>query len=206
MCFMKSNCITLMLGAGVLMLLSSAGYAGSQPVQAATSSAATATAGGSQSAASGSMCASNEKVVFSCSLAGRNKVVSMCAAGDVAHGAGRFYYAYGHPGAPELVYPAPGQNVADPFTRSHLGFAGATGGYAYSFVNNQFKYVVYSISGTGVNKGGVIVQRNGAAAVVADMKCQQTTITESDDDSVLDSTLKWKNDPSISAHGLPAAH
>jgi hypothetical protein len=204
---MKSYDITLMLCVGALALFSSGVQAAAgQPTQAAASSTGSAASEGSQGASAGSMCTSTEKVVFSCSLAGRNKVVSMCAAGDVAHGAGRFYYAYGRPGAPELVYPATGQNVADPFTRSHLGFGGATGGYAYAFVNNQFKYIVYSISGTGINKGGVMVQRNGSSTVAADMKCQQTTIVESDDDGVLDSTLKWKNDPAISAHGLPSTH
>ncbi|KTB67421.1 hypothetical protein [Pseudomonas fluorescens] len=44
------------------------------------------------------MCAKGDQPVFSCPLAGTRKTVSICAVGDVAHGAGRFYYAYGRVG------------------------------------------------------------------------------------------------------------
>lgn len=155
---------------------------------------------------SGSMCANPDQVVFSCPLANGKKKVSICAAGDVRHGAGRFYYAYGHVGAPDLVYPAQGQNVADPFARTHLLYGGATGGQAYSFVNAQYKYIVYAISGTGTDSGGVIVQRTADGHVLADMKCQQGKVTQTDDDSLIDATLKWKSDSDIHAHGLPRAH
>ena len=60
---MKSNYITLILGAGVLALFSTWVQAGSQPIQAVTSSAEVA-AGGSQSVSEGSMCASTEQVFF----------------------------------------------------------------------------------------------------------------------------------------------
>src|SRR5579859_3281981 len=93
------------------------------------------------------MCAKADAVVFSCPLSRGKKIVSMCAAGDIAGGHGRFYYAYGQPGSPELSYPADRQQADGAFARTHLGFAGNTGGYAYTFVNNGYKYVVYSISG-----------------------------------------------------------
>ena len=202
---MKSNYITLILGAGVLALFSTWVQAGSQPIQAVTSSAEVA-AGGSQSVSEGSMCASTEQVFFSCPLVGRNKVVSMCAAGDVAHGAVRFYYAYGRPGASELVYPAQGQSTTDPFKRAFLSYAGGTGGYAYSFINGQYKYIVYSVSGAGVDDGGVRVRRTGDLRAIADMKCRQGKKTEVSSGDIFHITLKWKSDPDIENHGLPSLH
>ena len=64
-------------------------------------------------APSATMCAKGDQAAFSCPLSGGTKTVSLCAAGDVAHGSGRFYYAYGRDAAkPELVYPAQGATGA----------------------------------------------------------------------------------------------
>jgi hypothetical protein len=149
------------------------------------------------------MCSRTDKVVFSCSLVGHNKVVSLCASGDVLHGTGHFYYAFGRPGVPELRYPAADQNIAGPFTHTHLTFAGGTGGYAYSFMNGEIKYILYSVSGAGFQYGGVLVQRAGSLRAMADMKCETDRITETDDNDLTDVTLKWKRDDDIAQHGLP---
>lgn len=148
-----------------------------------------------------SMCSSGEIVVFSCPLAGRSKTVSLCASDH----ASRFRYAYGRPGAPELEFPAADASVPPqpPFRRTHLTFGGSTGGTAYSFDNGGYTYVLYSISGTGMRDGGVLVQRKGSAHATGDLKCQPGTISESDDDAVIDATLKWPHDPGIEARGLP---
>jgi hypothetical protein len=149
------------------------------------------------------MCASTDKVVFSCPLGNGKKVVSMCASGDASPGHGRFYYAYGRPSAPELVYPAKNQPSDDLFMRSHLVYGGASGGTAYSFVKDGYKYIVYSIAGTGFHDGGIIVQRPGEAGVAKKMQCQSSKILESQDDDVIDATLKWKSDSPLATHGLP---
>ena len=147
----------------------------------------------------GILCASTDKIVFSCSLATSKKIVSMCASSD----AKRFYYAYGLSATPELVYPARDQSSDGVFMRSHLVYGGASGGTAYSFVKQGYKYIVYSVSGTGSQDGGVIVQRPGDTGVAKKMQCQSSKIVESQDDGVIDATLKWKSDSQIAAHGLP---
>jgi hypothetical protein len=107
---------------------------------------------------------------------------------------------------PELVYPSENQDAANAFTNSHLAYGGATGGTAYSFVNNGYKYIVYSISGTDMEDGGVLVQRVGALRATRDMKCQQGKITESEDDVLMKATMKWRPDLDIEAHGLPSVN
>lgn len=150
-----------------------------------------------------SMCGKNDQVVFSCPLAGSTKTVSMCAAGDVAHGTGRFYYAYGREGKPELTYPAAGGEGE--FTRTHLTFAGNTGGYAYAFTNAGFKYIVYSVSGANsLQDGGLVVLKDGQAKPVKQSTCQAGKVTDTDDDALIDATLKWKSDPAIDKNGIPA--
>lgn len=146
-----------------------------------------------------SLCAVGEKIVFSCPLAGGKKVVSICAAGE-----GRFHYAFGSSGAPEFTYPSKGTDAT--FARTHLTYGGANGGAAYSFANGGYKYIVYSVSGTGVDEGGVLVQRVGEQRAAKDMKCQSGKVTGPDDDGIIDAILKWKSDPDIQSHGLPSTH
>jgi len=149
------------------------------------------------------MCANGDKPVFSCPLAGGGKTVSMCAAGDVTHGSGHFYYAYGRDAAkPELTYPA--ANAPAEFTRTHLGFGGNTGGYAYSFTNAGFKYVVYSVSGSNnLQDGGLVVLKDGQDKPVKQSACQAGKVTDTDDDALIDATLKLKSDPAIEKNGVP---
>lgn len=148
------------------------------------------------------MCAKGDQPVFSCPLAGGTKTVSICATGDVAHGAGRFYYAYGRDSSkPELKYPADAGQAE--FTRTHLSFAGNTGGYAYAFTNAGFKYVVYSVSGSNnLQDGGLVVLKDGQAKPVKQSSCQAGKVTDTDEDALIDATLKWKSDPAIEKNGV----
>lgn len=179
---MKASAITLFLIAATTALASTASVA----------------------SAAVSMCTTSDQTVFSCPLAGGTKTVSICAAGDVAHGAGRFYYAYGRDaGKPELTYPA-NQAQAAEFTRTHLTFAGNTGGYAYAFTNAGFKYVVYSVSGSNnLQDGGLVVLKDGQDKPVKQSSCQAGKVTDTDDDALIDATLKWKSDPAIEKNGVP---
>ncbi len=148
------------------------------------------------------LCKAGDTVVFSCPLAGRTKVVSLCA-GTSTGQVGAFHYVYGRPSKPELVFPSKDEHEASPFRSTHLMYGGATGGTAYSFVHGGYKYIVYSISGTAYRDGGVLVQKMGSAHAVSDMKCRQGKITESEDDAIVDATMKWGADPDIEAKGLP---
>lgn len=150
------------------------------------------------------MCGKSDQVVFSCPLAGSAKTVSMCAAGDVSRGDGRFYYAYGRDASkPEMTFPATGSKGE--FTRTHLTFGGNTGGYAYAFTNAGFKYVVYSVSGSNnLQDGGLVVLKDGQTKPVKQSTCQSGKVTDTDEDALIDATLKWKSDPAIEKNGIPS--
>jgi hypothetical protein len=151
-----------------------------------------------------SMCAAAERVLFSCTLASGAKQVSVCATGNARAGAPSFYYAYGKQGKPaELRYPASDASAAN-FTRTSLGFAGNTGGFAYGFNNGGFKYLLYSISGSyGLEDQGLIVQKDGQEKPVKQSKCVAGTVFESEDDELFRITRQWPADQGIAQHGLP---
>lgn len=151
-----------------------------------------------------SMCAANERVLFGCTLAAAEKKVAICAAGDQQQGTPRFYYAYGkQASAPELRYPANADSPAT-FTRTHLTLAGNSGGYAYGFSNGDYKYVLYSVSGSGgMENQGLIVQKNGEAKPVKQSKCVAGSVIDPDDDELFRATQKWAEDADIAQHGVP---
>lgn len=149
------------------------------------------------------MCSKPDKVVFSCPLDKTKKVVSVCMA-DRA-GQKRFYYSFGYPPVPELSYPSSGDEN-EVLHRSHLSYAGATGGTAYSFIKDGYKYIAYLISGTGFDTGGVLVQRSGDTRAISNLKCSKGSITESDDDTVFNASTKLERDEDIDSHGLPSVN
>lgn len=101
---------------------------------------------------------------------------------------------------------SPAQGTADnaAFTRTHLGFAGNTGGYAYAITHGDYQYIVYSVSGSGaIREGGVIHQPSDSAGAATKLACQSPTTTETADDAVIDATLRLKKDADLQTHGLP---
>jgi len=91
-----------------------------------------------------------------------------------------------------------------PFAGSHLVYGGAAGGTAYSFINGGYKYILYSISGTGVDRAGLLVQRVGSMRATTDMRCKQGQKEESSNHEITDAIIKWKPDADIELHGLPS--
>lgn len=162
------------------------------------------TAGPSFAAIPPTMCLKGDQPVFSCPLAGATKTVSLCAAGDVVKGTGHYYYAYGRDVShAELTYPASGGQGE--FTRSHLMFAGNTGGFAYAFASSGFKYVLYSISGAdNLENQGLVVFKDGEDKPIKSTRCQAGKVSYAEDRSLIRPTLKWKSDPAIEDHGIPA--
>ncbi len=150
------------------------------------------------------MCGTGDKIVFSCPLIKSTKTASMCATQSKAGADPTFYYAFGHAGKPELRFPALGHTNNAAFRRTFLGFAGNTGGYAYSFVNAGYKYIVYLISGErAFREGGVIVQPSGSAKAETTLSCRSAAIIETDDDALIDATFRLETDPQIESTGLP---
>ena len=166
-------------------------------------------------ASAGSLCASNEYTVFSCVLKKNRKSVSLCAAGDWRSEQRKFYYIYGHLGKPEMIYPSRDQSIKNPFMRTHLFFLGDTGGYTYSFINENFEYIIYSISGryNYRNAGMIIRTPPNNRLAIQDMSCRKTSIFDLYDQTfgpydkiIQDITLKWPSEPDIQTHNLPVAH
>ncbi|MBJ9974480.1 hypothetical protein IAE35_12755 [Pseudomonas sp. S75] len=148
------------------------------------------------------LCAMGDQPIFSCPLNGTAKTVSLCASGDVAHGAGHFYYGYGRVGPPpELTYPASDEQAT--FTRTHLMLGGGSGGYAYAFTRGGLKYTLYSMSGANnFHEGGLTVAQEGQTKPLKHLTCQAGKFTDTEDDALIDATLKWKSDPAIEKNGL----
>jgi hypothetical protein len=156
------------------------------------------------------LCAANEEHVFACTLQGkRRKMVALCAApmqGSAQEDkAWSFRYLFGRPGQIELSYPAPGSGPsADAFTFTRLIYAGDTGGYAHTFTNEGYRYILYSVSGRDVERAGLLVQRDGKMRAMRDMECAQSTFTETRNEALSRLTSSWKAAPDIDAHGLPS--
>jgi hypothetical protein len=88
--------------------------------------------------------------------------------------------------------------------RTQLFIPGNTAGYTYSFINKNFKYIVYSISGSyDYSAAGLIVQPVGEKYAIQDMSCQKTSIFDPDNNAARDITLKWPTDTVIEEDGLP---
>jgi hypothetical protein len=159
-----------------------------------------------QVASAGSMCRPDDVVLFSCPTKNKQKDISMCASKGPTQDGRRYYYAYGRSAdVPEMTYPSPHDATAPAqlFTRTFLTYAGGTGGYAYSFSRQGYKYIVYSISGTDINKAGVEVQKLDNGKIVADIKCQPGKVVDAADENLIRETLKWPVDTDIDGHGVP---
>ncbi|WP_152625030.1 hypothetical protein [Xanthomonas albilineans] len=152
-------------------------------------------------------CSDNEEILISCKIEGNNKIASICASKSVSDKSGYIYYAYGSPGNPEIVFPKDKSPPDGRFNRTHLLFTGATGGTAYSFVNKNWKYIFYSISGTEIKDQGIIVIPNNAPldrSAKAAPLCEKGSLIESKNDSLIKYTNSWNPDATLSEHGLPA--
>ena len=149
-----------------------------------------------------SLCTQPDQIVFSCPLLKSKKVVSVCASGKAAPH--RFYYAFGKPHAIEMTYPSASGNLSIGFERARLFFAGATGGYAYSFINgSNYKYILYSISGTGFDVAGVLVKRLENLRALSDSRCEPGKLEVTNNVELQNELGDWAHDADLEAHGLP---
>ena len=154
------------------------------------------------------LCAASEEPVFSCTLKGpARKMVSLCASAASAQQPRRsFHYLYGRPSKIELRYPDIGDGH-EAFTFTRLRYAGATGGYAHSFINEGFKYIVYAVEGTGFKESGLLVRREGASRTDREVHCRPSTLIKLKNNELWnDAVSKWNVDADIDAHGLPYAN
>lgn len=110
------------------------------------------------------LCAKNERVIFSCRLRRPAKIVSVCAAKNLTRETGYLQYRFGLPGKIELEFPKERQGSQDKFQYTHyfraqvdlteIGFS--VDGVNYSVFddyNGEEKPAV-SLQGVSINKPG----------------------------------------------------
>lgn len=142
-------------------------------------------------------CEAGERVVFSCELQENGQVMSLCLA---EAGAARFLLS-DRAGAPVFEYPNARGSSTD-FRRTHLTFAGDTGGFAYSFVHDETKHIIYSVSGRGFEDHGLLrIETDAKVARV--QHCRPGTLVDGDDEGVVSATLRWPEDEMLGRTGLP---
>lgn len=161
--------------------------------------AATAPAGDGRS-----LCAASEDIVLSCKLAG-GQLASLCASKGVSDQAGYVYFAQGAAGRPDYLFPADKGVHGKRFKRTQLGFAGNSGGYAYSFEDGGRKRIFYSISGEkGVQEQGLLTASGDAVKAEAFVACEPGSLVDDIDDTLFKFTRGWDRDAAIDRGGLPA--
>jgi hypothetical protein len=110
------------------------------------------------------LCAANERVLFSCSTGAHT--ASICASKVLSKDAA-MQYRFGKPGSLELVYPEAGVKPADAFVLGTLAFSGG-GGAWLRFNKGPFRYTVFTAigkwgpGGAPADAGGVSVEKDGA--------------------------------------------
>ena len=120
-------------------------------------------------------CTIDERVIFSCSTG--NKIVSVCAAKNIASNAGYLQYRYGKLGHLDMQFPAE-KLPANPsaILANTLTFAGGGGAYL-RFNKGDYSYVVYTAIGRGWGeKAGVVVEKNQQQ--LAKLICKTPAISE----------------------------
>ncbi len=166
---------------------------------------------GALAAPAPSLCDAKEQVAFSCPISRTHKTVSLCL-GAVTGDKLPARYVFGTATHPELVYPSsPGGNAT--FHSTHLSYAAAAGGNAYSFEIADIRYILYSVSGTGFDHAGVLVQHKGQNDASADLACRPDTAADAMNYDLPDrdamnfdlpnGTRAWGADPEIARLGLP---
>ncbi|MGZ5001204.1 MAG: hypothetical protein ACXV7F_12970 [Methylomonas sp.] len=115
-----------------------------------------------------SHCATDELVVFNCSLG--KKIVSVCASKSISATSGYLQYRFGPKGSPELIYPADKTVPNADILAETLSFAGGGGAYI-RFKRGRYGYVVYTAIGRGWGeKAGLVVEKN--LKLQAHLPCQ----------------------------------
>lgn len=95
----------------------------------------------SASGVPGSLCNTNEKVVFSCPLKRSTKIVSLCSS-QLSKTGGYLQYRFGVPGKVELEFPAKRTESQRVFKYSHY-FRALVDSTEISFSQNGYTYTVF---------------------------------------------------------------
>ena len=103
-----------------------------------------------------SLCAKDERVIFSCPIKRPAKIVSVCASKDLASDRGYIQYRFGLPAKVELEFPKERQGSQQKFQYSHY-FRAKVDLTEISFTINGYEYQVTD-DYNGEEKTGQIIQ------------------------------------------------
>ena len=90
----------------------------------------------------GSLCARDEKIVFSCTLGKPAKIVSLCSSKELTKDTGHMKYRFGVPGKIELEYPKDEKPAREAFKYTHY-FRAQVDYTTISFTLDGHKYMVW---------------------------------------------------------------
>ena len=89
-----------------------------------------------------SLCAKDERVIFSCPVKRPAKIVSLCASKDLTNERGYLQYRFGLPGKIELEYPKDRKDTQEKFHYSHY-FRAQFDLTAIAFTIDGYEYSVF---------------------------------------------------------------
>src|SRR5882757_875996 len=106
------------------------------------SSAAPAASPSSVAPQTNSLCAKDERVIFSCPVRRPAKIVSLCASKDLTSDRGYLQYRFGLPGKIELEYPKDRQGTQPKFQYTHY-FRAQFDMTSINFTIDGYEYSVF---------------------------------------------------------------
>ncbi len=138
----------------------------------------------------GSLCLSDEAVVFACSSV-KGKTISLCSSSVLTASDGYLQYRYGVIGEiPELIFPKRPEHPTERFLSGTVPYSG--GGASYlKFHKGKYSYTVFTGIGKGWEKEGVVVKKSGKQ--IAYVACDGPLISELG--PVLFEDLELQKDP-----------
>ncbi|AXK73382.1 hypothetical protein DWG18_14570 [Lysobacter sp. TY2-98] len=143
-------------------------------------------------------CASDEELLFGCTIAASGKSVSLCS---TAKTAATTRYRFGTPSNVELEQVSSAGDTPT-FSRTPLMFAGDTGGYAYSFQREGTTYALYSVAGRDDLARSGIAILNADGGKIADLQCAPDSLRETESLDILRATRQWPTDAKVQKASL----
>ena len=100
------------------------------------------TAGSGAQTQPGSLCESNEKMVFNCTVGKTAKLVSLCSSKELTKDRGYLQYRFGLPGKIELEFPKQREQTQSAFKYSHY-FRAQFDQTEISFTSDGYEYAIF---------------------------------------------------------------
>lgn len=90
----------------------------------------------------GSLCNTDEKIIFSCTIKQNAKIVSLCSSPELTKDRGYIQYRFGRPGKIELEFPKSREKSQQAFKYSHY-FRAKFDLTQISFISEQHEYSIF---------------------------------------------------------------